>query len=240
MATPPEDDDAIVAVTRQTLNSLGGNDAHDVQRIHFEALTEIPGNSRLGPMATFPGQRRWTRREYDYLIALGVLHEGEAIELIGGQIVVAEPKAGSHAAAVRRTADALRAIFGRRGVVRVQTPIPLDDVSEPQPDVAIVPGPWHDEPDGPPVRPALIVEVAEASLAFDRSYKGSLYARAGVADYWIVDVRQRALEVHREPVAVPAARFGWRYGRVRTLKDDSTVSPLAAPRASIAIARLFS
>jgi Uma2 family endonuclease len=191
-------------------------------------------------MATFPAPRRWTRKEYDYLMALGVLHEGEAIELIGGQMIVPDPKTGPHAAVVRRTADALRAIFGRRGVVRAQTPIPLDDVSEPQPDVSVVPGPWHDEPGGPPVRPALIVEVAEASLAFDRSYKGSLYARAAVTDYWIVDVRQRLLEVHREPVAAPAARFGWKYARVRTLKDDATVSPLAAPRAGIAVARLLS
>jgi Uma2 family endonuclease len=191
-------------------------------------------------MVTFPGQRRWTRKEYEYIVALGVLHEGEATELIGGQMIVTEPKGSPHAAVVRRTAALLRAIFGRRGVVRVQAPVALDDVSEPQPDVAIVPGPWHDDLGAPPVRPTLIVEVAEASLAFDRGHKGSLYARAAVPDYWIVDVRQRALEVYREPVVAPAARFGWKYARTRIVKDDATVSPLAAPRAGIAIAHLFS
>ena len=190
-------------------------------------------------MPALPAQRRWTRKEYEYLVATGVLHDGEPFELIGGQMIVAEPKASPHAAVVRRVAAALRAIFGRGGVVRVQDPVALDDESEPHPDVAVVPGPWNDDPAARPVRPTLIVEVAETSLAFDRSYKGSLYARAGVADYWIVDVRRRLLEAHREPIAAPAAPFGWKYGRTRIVKDDATVSPLVAPRAVIAVAQLF-
>jgi Uma2 family endonuclease len=188
-------------------------------------------------MPPAPAQRRWTRKEYDYVVALGILQQAEALELIGGRLIVTEPK-GPHASIVRRTADVLRSVFGR-GVVRFQEPVPLDDESEPEPDVAIVPGPRNDDYQARPVRPALIVEMADASLAFDRAYKGSVYARAGVADYWIVDVRRRLVEIHREPVTAPAAPFGWKYARVRTLKDDATISPLAAPRASIAIARLF-
>lgn len=207
-----------------------------VQRIHFGALTAIWRNSTIGAM---PAQRRWTRKEYDYVVALGVLHQKDTIELIAGQLIVTDPKGSPHAVVVRRTADALRAIFGRGGVVRVQEPVPLDDDSEPEPDVAIVPGPRNDDYEARPVRPTLIVEVADASLAFDRSYKGSLYARAGVADYWIVDARRRVLEVYREPVAAPPTPFGWRYARARTLKDDATVSPLAAPRATITVARLL-
>jgi Uma2 family endonuclease len=190
-------------------------------------------------MLALPAQRRWTRKEYEYLVATGVLQDGESFELIGGLMIVAEPRGTPHAAVVRRIAAALRAIFGRGGVVRVQDPLALDDESEPQPDVAVVPGPWNDDPAARPVRPTLLVEVAEASLAFDRSYKGSLYARAGITDYWIVDVRRRLLEIHREPVAAPAAPFGWKYGRARIVNDGATVSPLAAPRAVVPVAQLF-
>ena len=205
-----------------------------VQRIDFVALTTCGPNSSIAAM---PVTRRWTRKEYDYVVALGILQQRDPVELIGGQMLFTEPRS-SHAAVVRRTAEALRAVFGR-GVLRVQEPVPLDDDSEPEPDVAIVPGPRNDDYEARPVRPALIVEVADAGLAFDRAYKGSVYARAGVADYWIVDVRRRLVEIHREPVTAPAAPFGWKYARVRTLKDDATISPLAALRASVAVARLF-
>jgi Uma2 family endonuclease len=204
-----------------------------VQRIHFAALTARGPNSSIAPM---PVPRRGTRREYDYVLALGILQQKDPVELLGGQMIVTDPK--GHAAVVRRMAEALRTVFGR-SVLRVQEPVPLDDDSEPEPDVAIVPGVRNDDYEVRPVRPTLIVEVADTSLAFDRTYKGSLYARTGVTDYWIVDVRRRVVEIHREPIAAPSAPFGWKYARTRTLKDDATISPLGAPRAHIPIARLF-
>ena len=191
-------------------------------------------------MATYPIRtRHWTRKEYEHLVELGVLNEDEPIELIGGQMIVAEPKNSPHATAVGLTADALRSAFGSGWVVREQDPVALDDESEPEPDVAVVPGRIRDYSHAHPERPALIDEVADSSIAFDRRYKGSLYARAGIADYWIVNVRRRVLEVYREPVIAPAARFGWKYDRVRTLKPEATVSPLALPDAAIAVADLL-
>jgi Uma2 family endonuclease len=191
-------------------------------------------------MATYPIRtRHWTRKEYEHFVELGVLHEDEPIELIGGQMVVAEPKNSPHATAVGLTADALRSAFGSGWVVREQDPVALDDESEPEPDVAVVPGRIRDYSHAHPELPALIVEVADASIAFDRRYKGSLYARAGIADYWIVNVRRRVLEVYREPVIAPAACFGWKYDRVRILKLEATVSPLVLPDATIAVADLL-
>src|SRR5262245_8513206 len=138
-------------------------------------------------MTTYPVQtRRWTRKEYDRLVELGVLHEDEPIELIGGHLIVAEPKGSPHVTAVELTAEALRRAFGPGWAVRSQGPIALDDESEPEPDVMVVPGTLRDYRDAHPSAAALIVEVAESSLAFDRGHKASLYARAGVADYWIV------------------------------------------------------
>jgi len=191
-------------------------------------------------MATHPIRtRHWTRKEYECLVALGVLHEDEPIELIGGQMIVAEPKNAPHPTAVMLTAEALRGAFGAGWVVRQQDPVALDDESEPEPDVAVVAGHIRDYSGAHPERPVLIVEVADSSIAFDRRYKGSLYARAGIADYWIVNVRRRVLEVYREPVTAPAARFGWKYDRARILKPEATVSPLALPDATIAVADLL-
>jgi Uma2 family endonuclease len=190
-------------------------------------------------MATHPVYRHWTRKEYDRLVELGILHEDEPIELIGGQMIVAEPKGSPHETAIGLTADALRAAFGSEWMIREHSPIALDDESEPEPDVSVVRGQWRDYRTEHPSRPALIVEVSESRLAFDRRYKGSLYARAGIADYWIVSLRRRVLEVYREPVPAPSARFGWGYASVRTLREHATVSPLAAPAATVAVADLL-
>jgi Uma2 family endonuclease len=183
--------------------------------------------------------RRWTRYEYDRLVALGVLHEDEPIELVGGHLIVAEPKASLHATAVHLAAAALGAAFGEGWLVRVQNPVALDDDSEPEPDVAVVPGGPRDYREAHPSRPALVVEVAESSLAADRQVKGSLYARAGLQDYWIVNLIDRTLEVHRDVVHDTSTPFGWRYAAVAVLGPEALVSPLARPAARVAVADLL-
>lgn len=77
------------------------------------------------------------------------------------------------------------------------------------------------------------------SLAFDRTHKGSLYARAGVADYWIVNLVDHVLEIHRRPVADPSAEFGWRYGDVTISAEDARVSPLARLEVTVAVRDLL-
>jgi Uma2 family endonuclease len=92
-------------------------------------------------MASYPiRNRHWTRKEYDELIKSGFFVEDEPIELLGGQLIVAEPKGSPHSTAVALTVEALRAAFGSGWLVRVQDPIALDAESEPEPDVAVVPG----------------------------------------------------------------------------------------------------
>src|SRR2546425_3214062 len=139
--------------------------------------------------------RRWTRAEYDRLIGLGVLHEDERVELVGGDLVCKEPQAARHASAVLLVVEALRRSFGPGWQVRVQMPIAFGDDSEPEPDVAVVRGGPGDFFDDHPSEAALVVEVALSSLDFDRGPKASLYARGRVPDYWIVDVDGRRLEV---------------------------------------------
>jgi len=191
-------------------------------------------------MATYkPRTRRWTRIEYDKLIDLGIFQPGEPIELIGGELMVAEPQGAEHYTAIRKTAKALEAAFGLGWEVRTQGPIGLDEESEPEPDVAVVPGGPEDYRSAHPSRPVLTVEVAESSLGSDRERKGSVYARAGLRDYWILNLEARVLEVYREPAGDPSALFGWRYARHEVLDASARVSPLAAPDASIRVGDLL-
>ena len=194
----------------------------------------------MGTMVDYETRtRRFTRAEYEKLIGLGVFQPGEAIELIGGELMVAEPQGAPHYTAIRKTARALEAAFGSGWDVRTQGPIGLDDESEPEPDVAVVPGALDDYARVHPSRPVLTVEVAESSLAIDRQHKASLYARAGLADYWVLNLIDRVLEVYREPVADSAAPFGWRYGRSEVLDVSSRIVPLAAPGSSIPVSQLL-
>jgi len=191
-------------------------------------------------MASYPTRtRRFSRAEYERLIELGIFQPGEPIELVGGELMVSEPQGAAHYTAIQKTARVLDVAFGAGWTVRTQGPIGLDEESEPEPDVAVVSGSPDDYGRAHPSRPVLTVEVAESSLAVDRQLKGSLYARAGLADYWVLNLVDRVLEVYREPAADGAAPFGWRYGRRDVLDAAARVTPLAAPGSSIAVAQLL-
>jgi Uma2 family endonuclease len=123
--------------------------------------------------------------------------------------------------------------------VRPQLPVALDDLSEPEPDAVVVRGkPWDYRREHP-TTPLLVVEVAVSSLAVDRRFKGALYARASVADYWVVNLRDELVEVYRQPVRTRANRHGWKYRSVRLRRRTAWIAPLAAPKARIAIADLL-
>ena len=179
--------------------------------------------------------RSWTRREYHRLAEVGVLRDDEPVELLGGRLIVAEPKGTGHSVAVHLAAQALARAFGAGWTVRVQDAIALDDESEPEPDVAVALGATRDYLAEHPVRPALVVEVAETSLAFDRAHKGSLYARAGLPDYWIVNLVERVVEVHRTPAPAATAPFGWAYREIERVEAGATIVPLALPGARVRV-----
>jgi len=191
-------------------------------------------------MAAYPVRlRRWTRAEYERLIEIGIFRPGEPIELLGGELMVAEPQGSAHYTAIGLVEDALRSALGPGWLVRSQGPIALTDDSEPEPDVAVTRGSRRDYSREHPGRPALVVEVAESSLALERQHKGSLYARAGVADYWILNLVEQVLEMYREPILDPTSRFGWRYASMEILASGSSAAPLAAPAARIAVSDLL-
>jgi len=160
--------------------------------------------------------KSWTRVEYERLVDLGVFQPGERLEPVGGALVIGEPQGGPHATAVGLTEDALREAFDAGWTVRAQSPIAFDEDSEPEPDIAVVP-----------------------SLPLDRPEKASLYARARIADYWIVNLADRILEVYREPVADPDAPYGWRYRSTATLHAGDGVTPLAGSRSTVPVSDLL-
>lgn len=143
--------------------------------------------------------RKWTREEYDRLIEQGVFHEDERLELIEGEILEMTPQNARHAGTVTLVYGALDDVLLPGYFLRGQLPLSLGQDSEPEPDVAIVEGRARDYLEAHPTTAALVVEVADSSLLFDRRRKLPLYARSGIPEVWIVNVVESRLEVHRHP-----------------------------------------
>ena len=155
----------------------------------------------------------------------------DRIELLDGEIWEMTPQHSPHATAYALTGDALRLAFPD-AYVRYQLPFALDDVSEPEPDLAVVSGAVRDYTDRHPTEALLIVEVSDSSLRYDRTRKLAAYARNGVPEYWILDLQASCLEVYREP-------SGTSYASTSVLVAGDTVTPQHAPDAEIAVADLL-
>lgn len=181
--------------------------------------------------------RRWTRQEYERLVTEGFFHPEERLELVEGEIIRMTPQGSPHATAISLCVEALRAAFGADHHVRVQMPLALTDDSEPEPDVAVVAGNPRDYRDAHPTTALLIVEVADATLPYDRERKANLYARAGIAEYWIVNLLDRCLEVYRRPTLSGTANA--RYADRAVLPTEESIAPLATPNQSITVSDLL-
>ena len=121
--------------------------------------------------------------------------------------------------------------------VRTQLPLDVPGQSDPEPDLAITERPWRNEKEKPTTA-LFVVEISDSSIYLDRR-KAGIYARAGVADYWVVNVEKRRLEVFRRPVADAEQEFGFRYAEQFELDEKGTIAPLAAPDSKIQIKSLF-
>lgn len=136
------------------------------------------------------------RAEFDRLVRLGAF-EDEKVELLYGRLVRMSPKYEPHAFSIMRLTKLLVRLVGDRADVRVQLPLAASDISEPEPDLAVVPpGDYLDEH---PRSALLVIEVADSSLDRDRRVKGPLYAAAGIPEYWIVNLVDGLVEAHRDP-----------------------------------------
>jgi len=173
--------------------------------------------------------RRMTRAEYDRLVELG-FYQDERVELIHGIVVRMAPIGPLHSEVIDRLNLLLIRALGDRARVRVQNPTLADDESEPQPDFAIVPLKSYAK--GHPAEAYFVIEVADSSLGYDRKTKAPLYAASGVPEYWIVDVKGKAIEVYSAPSA-------GLYAEMRRVELDGTMSPAAFPDFVVGVASLF-
>jgi Uma2 family endonuclease len=185
-----------------------------------------------------PHTMRWTKAAY-YAAAEGGAFHDRRVELIEGAIIEMSPMSSKHAIMIHRVQRVLERVFPVGYFVGAQMPLDLGASSEPQPDVAVYPGSDSDYMEQKPTHAVLVVEVSDSSLRYDRTTKASLYAMAGIADYWIINLRDRTLELYRSPVPMDGQPFGAGYKVVSSLGPQDLVSPLAAPTAVIPVADLL-
>lgn len=110
--------------------------------------------------------------------------------------------------------------------------------TDPVPDLAVVDGPPRVHARHPRMA-YLVIEIADTSFAYDTGNKASLYAAAGILDYWVIDVNDRRLHLFRDPHPDPTAKYAASYKTVRTLANADTLSPLAAPTAVVTVGDLM-
>ena len=165
------------------------------------------------------------------MIDQGILKEDARVELIRGEIVAKMPIGDAHVTCVNRLNRLLILAIGDQAIVSVQNPIRLAD-SEPEPDVVLNRPGIYGKPG--PADILLVIEVADASLEDDREVKRPLYAENGIAEYWIVNLVDRCLEVHRQP------RPDGSYADVQTLRTGETIEIAALPGVRIEVTELVS
>ena len=185
-------------------------------------------------MSSPPVTRRFTTAEYYRMVAAGILGEDDRVELVDGRVVQMTPIGPRHAGCVKETTRLLYRVLGDTVIIGVQDPLTLGEGFEPQPDVTVL----RRQPEGyrrshpGPDDVLLLIEVSDASLEYDRGTKVPLYARAGIAEVWLVDLDGARIEVYRNP-----APDGYR--DTRAVTHDGTLSPAAFPDITVPVAEVL-
>jgi Uma2 family endonuclease len=177
---------------------------------------------------------RWTVDLYHQMIETGILGEDERIELIKGELATMSPIGAEHSGTLKKLTEMLFEQLRRRAVISVQDPLQVDDYSEPEPDLALL-APRRDFYKRALPRPAdvlLVIEVADSSLAYDRTIKMALYAGAGIAEAWIVNLIDRWIEVYRDPSSAG-------YTTLLKILPGKSVAPLSFADVIVAVDELL-
>ncbi|MEM9919752.1 MAG: Uma2 family endonuclease [Bacteroidota bacterium] len=146
-------------------------------------------------------RKSFTVQEYHQLAEIGILKESDRVELLYGDIVTISPTKSAHAGMVDSMIELLIIKLYKKANIKCQNPISLDKLSEPEPDIAVVKykADGYSSQHPGPEDIYLVIEVADSSLEKDRQVKGPLYAKAGIPEYWIINLSDRQIEIHREP-----------------------------------------
>ncbi|MBD2489156.1 Uma2 family endonuclease [Aulosira sp. FACHB-615] len=174
----------------------------------------------------------WTVEDYHRMIASGLL-AGRQVELIDGQILEMPPELPIHRATYRRGVKYLEQLLENQAVIFSAAPITLPNYSEPQPDicVAVPPESRYNERHPEPEDIYWLIEVSNSILAYDLDEKAKLYAKGGIQDYWVLDIVNTQLWVHRN------AQNGEYQSIVRV--STGVLTPLALPSIVVEVARLL-
>lgn len=181
-----------------------------------------------------PTRARVSVDRYHKMIEAGVFEPDERIELIEGEMIEMAPVGSMHIELVNVLAQLFFDRVKGRAVVSVQNPIALRPYSEPQPDlVLLVPEALRLRGQTPePHQVMLVIEIADSTLAYDRRTKAPLYAKHGIAEFWLFDVQAKRIEVFREPSANG-------YALRITIGPGERIAPLALPDVFIAWDEVF-
>jgi Uma2 family endonuclease len=185
-------------------------------------------------VSTTPGLRRFTVKDYYRMLEAGILHEDDPVELIRGEIRTMSPKGPKHASGNSRANRYFTRLLGDQVIIRLQDPIHLDDLSEPEPDVVLA-VPVEDEYDYHhpiPEEVYLALEIADSSLNYDRDEKSKLYAQAGIQQYCILNLRERELEDYRQPSAKG-------YRNMQTYTAEQSFTLVAFPHLTVEVNALL-
>jgi len=190
--------------------------------------------TRLLTRNPWVARRPLTVDEYHRMGEAGILTERDRVELIEGELIAMSPIGSEHSGTVNALTRRLVQMVGDRGVVAVQNPVQLDDLTEPEPDFAVLKPRADDYRRATPRanEVLLIIEVADSSLGYDRAVKRSLYARHGIPEFWIVNLVAGEVEVCRTPA-------GDRYASVVTVGRDGMLEPELLPGTTIPVSAVI-
>lgn len=184
----------------------------------------------------FAGGRRWhfTLEDYYRMAEAGVLHEADRVELIGGEVIDMSPTGSRHAGCIKRLLALLAPRLAEQAIVSVQDPLQLPGGGEPVPDMMLLRPrvDFYSEAHPAPPDVLLLIEVADSSLAWDQSEKAHLYARSGIAEYWLVDLTQTIVLIHTAPSGIG-------YLTVRSLARGERCTPLLLPGLALDTSEIF-
>lgn len=181
---------------------------------------------------------RWNTDDYLRMDAAG-LFNGRRVELIEGEVIAMAAQATPHRAAVTKISKLLLDGFTSGDWVVIQGTLLLPPYGAPDPDFHVFDVPVGTSDDQLPV-PLLVIEVSDTSYARDSGPKLRMYARANIADYWIVNLDLRRVEVYRRPGNPTGKRLGWRYADTQVITPGQSISPLGRPALSLAVDQMLS
>jgi Uma2 family endonuclease len=202
------------------------------------SVAALPAKSQPPAVTTWPRTDEWTCDDFELLGGMPSFHNRKLM-LIDGVILEKAPPSSRASISQLLTENWLRTVFPPdRFTVRGQLGLLFGIKTDPVPDIAVVPGTPRNYARHPRTA-LLIVEIADSSLAYDTEEKASLYAAAGIADYWVIDVNNLQIHQYRNPQPNPTQHYGYGYVQHQVLLPQEQISPLASPTHSVMVAELL-